>query len=207
MLLMLAALVAAIGLLAYLVWMRLDMHKSDVRIHEHPLPEGEERRGDYGLFLQLLEGLSTLDERYRTFTYRVMRAVAFIGVGCAIALAFEGKLTNDTARLTDDQASGRAVAIDALCGAVSGVVDAGRQTILGAALQPPTPFTRELEKLGYPPIKIRRKQAEAAARAYGSQIAAAVEKATHRKGLARKNGTLDCTRVKAAARASDPKPK
>lgn len=205
MLLAIGAAVAAALLLGYLVWLRRDIKRTDIPLPA--LPEGE-RRAEHAIMLRLLENLDTLDDRYRIFTYRVMRAVAVIGVACTLALAYEGKLARDSSEqaklansIAAEQASGRAVAIDALCGAVSGVVDAGRETITGAAAAPDTDFTRALEKLGYPPRKIRKAAAVVAAREYGRSIAKAVEDATHREGLSRKDGTLDCSRLKSVAKA------
>lgn len=201
-----AAVVAVLALLAYLVWLRRDVRSHDALAE----PPEDERRAENALFMRLLENLSTLDERYRTFTYRVLRAVALIGVGCAIALALGGRLLDDTNDLADDthrlaeqQRDGRAVAIDALCGAISGVVEAGRATITAGTGKDDkeTAFTRALVRLGYPPISVRRTQANDAAKAYGKAIAKAVEDATKQKHLTRKDGSLDCSRVKRVAGA------
>lgn len=116
-------------------------------------------------------------------------------VTAIVNLAHQG---NDLDHVVDQQRNGRAVAIDALCGAVSGIVEAGRSTIVSGAAQD-TKFTRRLEQLGYPRVAVRQAQAQVAAKGYARLITDAVERTTGSTHLARDDGTLDCSRIKSAA--------
>lgn len=78
------------------------------------------------------------------------------------------------------------------CAATSAVIDAGRATITGGAESLDPEFARNLEALGYPPLKVRKEQAEQAAHAYAEAIARRVEEATGATGIVNPNGTLDC---------------
>ena len=86
-------------------------------------------------------------------------------------------------------------ALRATCAATSAVIDAGRATLKSGAVLNPPAFREALERLGLPPTKVRIIQSEKAAREYGRAIAVAVVETTGRKGLARKDGTLDCRRL------------
>jgi hypothetical protein len=99
------------------------------------------------------------------------------------------------------QTQGRKVSLTATCAAISGVIDAGRATILGGVIIRPREFERTLTKMGLPSFPVRKRSADAAAAAYGQAIAMRVEQATHRKGLTRKDGTLDCERIRQVGRA------
>lgn len=106
----------------------------------------------------------------------------------------------DTYRNQQDQRTGRRVAVGATCAAVSGVIEAGRATIASGVIIKPKLFERNLERLGLPPVDVRRDSAEDAAVAYSRAIAIRVAQATHNSSLVRKNGTLDCRRLQVAAR-------
>jgi hypothetical protein len=99
------------------------------------------------------------------------------------------------------QREGRKVSLTATCAAISGVIEAGRATILGGVIIRPKEFERTLTKMGLPSFPVRKRSADAAAAAYGHAIAMRVEQATHRKGLARKDGTLDCDAIRQVGRA------
>jgi hypothetical protein len=99
-----------------------------------------------------------------------------------------------------NQRVGRRVAVGATCAALSGVIEAGRATISSGVIIKPQRFERNLEKLGLPPIRIRKHSAEDAAFAYGRAIAIRVAQATHNKSLVRSDGTLDCHLLQVAAR-------
>ena len=94
-----------------------------------------------------------------------------------------------------DLAVGNRKAIAATCAATSAVIDAGRATLKSGAVLNPPEFRRALEQLGLPKTKVRIIQSEKAAREYGRRIALAVEQTTGRRGIARKDGTLDCRRL------------
>lgn len=99
-----------------------------------------------------------------------------------------------------EQREGRKVSLTATCAAISGVIEAGRTSIRGGVVIRPRAFERNLIKIGLPPFHVRVRAAEAAANAYGRAIAIRVEQATHRKGLARSDGTLNCARIRQVGR-------
>lgn len=160
-----------------------------------------ERRTGNREFLRLLTEMQSINSHYENFTRRALVAQAIVAAACVGALAIGGVTLNRTHELTVEQAQGRTVAINALCASVSAIVDAGRQTIISGSEGLPTRLERALERLGYPPHKVRSAQAQAAARAYGALIAHRVEQATNARGLARPDGSLDCKRLRRAAHA------
>lgn len=91
-----------------------------------------------------------------------------------------------------EQSEGRQITLTATCATLSGVIEAGRATILGGVIIRPREFERNLERMGLPPRSVRRHSAGQAAVAYANAIAARVEVATGKKGLIRHDGTLDC---------------
>jgi hypothetical protein len=104
--------------------------------------------------------------------------------------------------LLREQRQGRTVAVRALCAATSAVIDAGRATITGSGGAVGSPrFVRALERLGYPPKRVREQQAQKAAQFYAQAISKRIETATKQKGLARKDGSLDCRRLQVVANA------
>lgn len=107
--------------------------------------------------------------------------------------------TNDR---VDQQAEGRAVTIEVTCAVNGAIIDAGRQAIGGAEIQPPE-LRRNLERLGLPPEKQRKAASEAAARQYARKIAEAVEKQAGVKGIIRENGTIDCDRLLELSKSRD----
>ena len=109
----------------------------------------------------------------------------FVGVG----------LVQNGHRVDDIQVSRRQGA-GVTCAVANAVILAGRETIRGQVGKPETQFERNLEKLGYPPKKVRDQQAIAAAEGYAQLIAKNVARA-QRQGaadLVRRDGTLDCRR-------------
>lgn len=98
------------------------------------------------------------------------------------------------------QREGRRVAVQTTCAAISAVIDAGRATILAAGQEQPQPFERNLLKLGYPSLERRRTASELAAATYARSIAGRVAAITGSKGLVRPDGSLDCARLRKAAR-------
>lgn len=163
-----------------------------------------ERRTGNREFLRLLEEMQSINSRYESFTRRALVAQMIVAVACIGSLAIGGVTLRRTHDLTVQQAQGRVIAVDALCASSSAVIDAGRQTITGAQGALPTKLERALERLGYPPRRVRRAQALAAARAYGASIAQRVERATHVKGIARPDGSLDCKRLRTASHVVSP---
>jgi hypothetical protein len=150
------------------------------------------------------------DGPHPSATRRAWRAISALGcvLGAVSILITAVKWTHADVR-QDRQASvtagiqaGRREGQKATCAALGAVIDAGRATITAGIPKPGsplTPFERSLRRLGYPPRAQRRTVAERAARQYGLAIAVAVERETGRKGLVRRDGTLNC---EALARAT-----
>lgn len=95
---------------------------------------------------------------------------------------------------TLDQIKGeRHTAIAITCALLSATTEAGKEAITGGVL-PENHFTRELERLGYPPYPIRKKQARDAANAYvqflTTRASTAIGAQAH--DLVGPGGNLDC---------------
>lgn len=139
--------------------------------------------------------------RLRRITRGLMVVVAVLTVSTVIAYV---GIHDVGARQTRDQRDGRRAAVQITCGAISGVIEAGRETILSSTKgKHDTPFERRLEALGYPPRTVRKAQAMAAAAAYARSIASSVRDAADGKarGVVKRNGSLDCDKLVAVARA------
>jgi hypothetical protein len=113
-------------------------------------------------------------------------------------------------REQEEQREGRRIAVAVTCAASSAIIDAGRATLTGQIGAPlPQEFARQLEKLGYPPQKVRDQQAREAARAYGSFISRRVQRAARGAEVERQiaddlvteAGRLNCERLKVASAA------
>jgi hypothetical protein len=105
----------------------------------------------------------------------------------------------DIRGVVNDQREGRRYAVNVVCGATSAVIDAGRATITGGGVGPPE-FVRNLERLGYPPRRVREAQAQKAAAQYADLIARRVEKVAGATDVVRRDGTLDCALLTERAR-------
>jgi hypothetical protein len=101
----------------------------------------------------------------------------------------------------DRQREGRRTAIEAVCGVEQATIDAGRARLLGGAHLKPERFARNLERLGYPPQGVRERGARAAAQAYSTQIAKAVEHESGVRGIVGPDGRLNCGRLVSASAA------
>lgn len=125
------------------------------------------------------------------------RDIWLLGVSAFVVIAV---LNSQDA--VDQQKEGRKVAVAAICGATSAVIEAGRATITGGAAGISGEFERNLRELGYPPRKIRQEQAEQAAQMYARTIAEGVRASAGKqsRGLVRKDGTLNCQRLQQVAR-------
>ena len=66
---------------------------------------------------------------------------------------------------------------------------------------PPGRFKRNLIRLGYPRDEERKVAQKKAADAYSLSIAKAIEKESGVQGIVGENGSLDCERLRRAARA------
>jgi hypothetical protein len=118
----------------------------------------------------------------------------------------EGKVDQATVNATTarqvaaSQLEGRKTAVSITCGAISAVIEAGRTSITGGAV-PPGRFERNLVRLGYPPEAERKAAAKKAADAYSLSIAKAIERESGVQGIVSETGSLDCDRLRRAARA------
>lgn len=128
----------------------------------------------------------------RDNAYRDVWLVLTTGI-VAVALINSSEAINQ-------QKEGRRAGLDVTCALGSGVIEAGRATISSGAASNKDPhmrrFLKELEKLGYPPRRVRERQAKLAAEAYARQIARVVERASGVKGIVRQNGKLDCEKLR-----------
>lgn len=135
------------------------------------------------------------------------RLIIGIGVISMIALVFSiafSATTLHNRRDLLDQRQGRALALDVTCGATSAVIEAGRDTIIGASSAPRSAKTeRALEALGFPPKAVRDRQAADAAKEYARSIARSVQEQSGRTDLVRADGSLNCAKLKRAVRAAD----
>ena len=131
--------------------------------------------------------------------------VTLIARGIFIALLVAGVVVSSIAlrisqQALSDQREGRSIAVQTTCIAISAVVDAGRATLLAGGRPQPQPFERNLLKLGFPPLAKREKAAQIAAATYSRSIASRVAAITGRVDLVKPDGSLDCNRLREAAR-------
>lgn len=86
------------------------------------------------------------------------------------------------------------------CAIIKGITNAGRDQILLGTLKPP-PYSQEkqLQNLGFPPYKVRKQEAIDQANQYIKTIADTVKDETGKTGVAIKNNTVDCTKLKKIA--------
>ena len=121
--------------------------------------------------------------RTKALVVLAMCIVLFCGLGAWSGVYVLGQIQH-----------GRVADGEITCAVLSGVTEQGREVIIGATGGKDTPFLRQLERLGYPPLRVRRVRAERAATAYVDGIAAKVVQAVGRKGLSlvKHDGTIDC---------------
>ena len=131
--------------------------------------------------------------------------VARVARGIFIALLVAGVVVSSVAlrfaqKALSDQREGRAVAVQTTCTVISAVVDAGRATLLAGGAPQPQPFERNLLRLGFPSLVKRQKAAQIAAATYSRSIANRVAAITGRRDLVKPDGSLDCDRLREAAK-------
>lgn len=146
--------------------------------------------------------LATGDRLPRQNRYRdVLLVIAVVFMGLALWVAQNATSTANRATHEADRAiarvqAGRQVSVGITCAALSAISEAGRR-VIGNPM-PDTPFTRTLERLGYPSYPQRVALARQAADKYVEQISGRVNEslAEHGKrpvpGLVRGNGTINC---------------
>jgi hypothetical protein len=64
---------------------------------------------------------------------------------------------------------------------------------------------RNLERLGYPPAEVRKRNARRAADEYARAIARGVERQSGVRGVVRPDGSIDCRRLARLARTVPPR--
>lgn len=99
------------------------------------------------------------------------------------------------------QTRGRHFAIAVICAFGNAGEEAGRSVLAASGQMPETRFTRNLERLGYPPFPVRRRQGNTAASEYVKSISTRVQRQVGRRvpGLIRPDGTLSCERLQRLA--------
>lgn len=176
-------------------------------------PRGE-RRADNAALHRLMEGLAeeadtlvgirqdyaeftaALTERQETFeglvwdrlgktAHKLTAMVVIVAAACVISLAGLGLVIRQQSTIQDEQLAGRRFAINALCGATSGVIDAGRAIIMAGGR---TPEQKALARL--------------AAISYGRRIAKTTEREIGQGGIVNDDGTLNCAALRLRAAAS-----
>jgi hypothetical protein len=149
---------------------------------------------------KLFQQLDTLQHRNRRFMRGALLALAILFASTLLQqfVVLPQKADHAEVQLAQ-QREGRRVAIGVLCGGLQAVIDAGRAQIV-TTIQPPR-FRRNLERLGLPDAKTRRRVAEKAAEAYATAIARATEKQSGVEGVVDEGGNLRCDRLVVRAHA------
>lgn len=90
--------------------------------------------------------------------------------------------------------AGRSAGVATTCAVLSAVAEAGREVIAGPSKLPPTREEQALERLGFPPFRIRHQEAEKAADAYVASLSRHVVSQVGARGqsLVRPGGRIDC---------------
>ena len=124
---------------------------------------------------------------------RIGRHVLMVLIVCAIVS--NGIALRYAIHADQSQREGRQIAAQTTCAALGAVIDAGRATIRsGGAL--PRKLERFLEGYGYPSREERKTAAELAAASYARAITTRVQTITGRSDLVRRDGSLDCARLR-----------
>lgn len=137
---------------------------------------------------------------------RVIVLTFVVGVVVCLLVVLVAVFAAEIQDLHHRQAEGRRTSIAVICGAMNGVIQAGRSVILAPTdpRVPVSPLERSLERLGYPPRPVRRTQALQAASRYAAVIAQAVRESADGsgRGVVRRDGTLNCGRLQVVAHTS-----
>jgi hypothetical protein len=163
-----------------------------------------------------------VDRHMRRQTRRLELIVVVLIIGGGAAAYQQTVLISQQHRLDEqavEQRAGRQLGIRTTCAVQSAVIQAAISTIHASTTVGSPRFEANLRRLGYPPLAVRRRSADRAARAYAVVIAAAVRDEIARgntsparrgqtspmpKGLVRRDGTLNCTVLVRAAGATVP---
>lgn len=157
------------------------------------MPDPQRRAGDRPWKARLR--IFVRENAYRDVWLLIITAAVFFSILSLSAAVDDLEDTNQRVR------EGRSFTVNVTCASISAVIDAGRATITGQNGTVSGEFARNLERLGYPPKNVRKRQQRIAARKYAEFIARRVEEATGAKGVVRRNGTLNCGRLLKLGRA------
>lgn len=170
---------------------RGERRKDNQALHELMERLGEQSGDLQGIAKAYGDFVKSQDKRYAHFTRRVLRGLAILAVFTFAALAAGGYNARQANILANQQKDGRRFAINTLCGAISGVADAGQSVIKLGARTP-----------------AQRAQAQIIAASYARQIGESVgrtaapgAKPSDIRGLVRVDGTLDCAKLRQSAAA------
>jgi hypothetical protein len=151
------------------------------------------------------------ENAYRDVWLFLITVVVVIAVVVAVGGSKQAQQSSVQAEHAAKQASsavagqqqGRRLALRVSCAVESAIAEAGRSVIVSSAKPPPSE-ERALERLGFPPYKVRVKLQEKAADAYVAGISKRVEQAIGSKGdrLVQPGGRLDCKAFLRLARSS-----
>lgn len=147
--------------------------------------------------------LSDKLSRYSGLIQNGWLLIISVVVVIAISAAEHASTRSDTA--IQNVQTGRKNSLAVTCVIIDAFATAGRVTISSAGSLPESAFTRNLEKLGYPPLKVRQAQSVKAARGYVVLISDKVSAALGGKAakrLVNKDGTIDCRQFKLIAHAA-----
>ena len=133
---------------------------------------------------------------------KMVGAMIAVGLLNIAAIGLQTIVLKQQSQQAREQREGRALGTKTTCAVQGAVIDAAFQTIRAGAVLKPERLRRNLERLGLPDTQTRRQAADLAAKAYAAIISQAVEDATGRHGLVRPDGTLDCKRLSAEAKAT-----
>lgn len=135
------------------------------------------------------DSLRTIQAEYKTLAHRILiilsaLAVLLLGVG-VYGLVIQGQIQDE-----------RRTSLAVSCAISTAVTSAGVKVL--NAVPPDTRFFRNLEKLGYPPHKVRVTAGATAGQAYVRGIAQSINRAVGHKGdhLVGKDGAIDCARLR-----------
>jgi hypothetical protein len=134
---------------------------------------------------------------YATFNQQTRRVLRRVAIALAVLFVVQAVLGWETFKLLNEPVKGRRFALGLSCAVESAVGKAGHDVILAGAAGIGGRFERNLERLGYPPARVRLEQARSQAAVYVSAITNAVQGEVGGKGakLIRPDGSLDCQRL------------
>jgi hypothetical protein len=149
---------------------------------------------------------------WRDFWMLILSGIVLLSLHSSSGTSDQAKTAAQHANQAIQQVQeGRSTATAIQCAVISAFADAGRATISGTSLSD-TPFTRQLERLGYPPLAQRQAQAKAAGKLYVQAISTRIDRELEQHGkkpppghsLVRADGSINCQTFARLARAPLP---